>query len=298
MKPKMPSVEQSHPLFGPFAITVGPVVDQIIDRSQSDRHAFFDFGKVDEALEGGELSQVDYGRLQVLDYLQGCHLGSLLILLRTRKWVVASYQSYEAEDLLSWANNTRALIESTSDFFSDFYNLSVSTAKERRTLQSFLNGRDDKGLNLTELQEPLAHFFHGRKLTKSEKIELPKFHEAKQTWEYVKDLERHHMPGLYALYSELSEISHPSKHSLWKLTTLEESGEWRLNGEGEARSITEIISRYPDIFDRLLYYSFLPSLVMLRVLVKFKLFTKHPELRKFDFSAYPQWNEIEKLLRT
>lgn len=292
----MPEIEESTRLFGPFAKVVGPVVTAVLARSANDKHVFLNFKKVQEGFESRDISKLEYNKLVVLDFLQGCHLGSHLILLRSKKWIQASYLSYCASDLLSWANNTRALIESTADFFSDFYNLSVSVADAKDTMLSFLNGRDDVFVNLGELEKPLEHFFHARKLSKTEREELPDSHRAKQTWEYVKDLERHNMPGLYDLYSELSEISHPSKHSLWNMTILEETAEWKINITGEGDAIREIVDRHSDIFRRFLYYSFLPSLVMLRILVKFKLFSKHPELRRFDFSPYPQWTEIERIL--
>jgi hypothetical protein len=259
---------------------------------------FIDKQLLEEGIAQGDFSIEQANQIIILDFLQGCHLAALLTLLRSRKWVAAASWSYKAQDLLSWANSTRALIESTADFFTDLINLSISVADNNQKFLEFMRGRGDAIISLKELEGPLEHFFHARKLSKTERSEFPEVHQARQTWQYVRDLERHGLEGIYDLYSQLSEISHPSKQSLWDLTTSDdEEGEWSLNNQGEGSKIEAIISDNQEIFNVIIGHAFIPGLLMLRVLVKFKLFSKHPELKKFDFSFLPFWSQIERALK-
>ncbi|MHA7818112.1 MAG: hypothetical protein ACX930_00520 [Erythrobacter sp.] len=285
-------------VFGESCHVFGPPVHAVLERAPRDRHIFIDKEVLLAGMENGDFSIQQTNHLIISDFLQGCHLAALLTLLRSRKWFAASMRSYQAEDLLSWSNNTRALIESTADFFTDLSELAASVADHKDGFLTFLRGRDDAVISITELEDRLEHFFHARKLSKVERRENPEVHQARQTWEYVRDLERHSLDGLYELYSQLSEISHPSKQSLWDLTSLDEgSGEWTLNNRGEKASIDRIISQHRHIFRGITGHSFTPGLLMLRILVKFDLFSKHPELKKFDFSYLPYWRKIEHTLK-
>ena len=224
-------------------------------------------------------------------------MSAILSMIRNIRWINSCWNEYESENILAWANNMRAFIESIADSHFDMFLLSFALAENKNSFLAALNGlASDRIFNIEKIEEKIIHFFQARKLSPTEKLILPKEYNAKQTWDYIKSLEKSGLPGLYNLYSKLSEIAHPSAHSINPFFRKDEEGRWVVTNSQDKFLMKEIISNNSDIFERILAYAFLSNFYMLRVLVKFRIFPLHPELKKFDFSPFPQWNELKRLI--
>lgn len=293
----MRDFSSSKPLFGGYATLFGPVASAVVNRSLPMRYHFIDNDHFMSLVREKVLGPEDINEHVIRELLYNCHMSAILGMIRNARWIDACWREYEAQNLLAWANNMRALIESVADSYFDTFHLAFSIAENKRSFLSALGGLSGDNLyNVEEFEAKIIHFFQGRKLTKAEKATLPEAHEAKPTWKYVKTLESSDLAGLYDLYSRLSEISHPSSHSLNPLYREDDDGGWMIVEDQDLSIIQPIVTGSHHIFGRLLAYAFIPNFYLLRVLAKFKIFPLHPELKKFDFSPYPKWQELKALI--
>jgi hypothetical protein len=273
------------------------VVSDVVRRTQTMGYHFMDNEHFEHFIHEKVLRPENINEIVVRELLYNCHMSAILSMMRNSRWIEACWREFEAQNLLAWANNTRALIESVADSYLDTFTLAFSIVENKNTFLSALNGFAHDGLyNVETFEEKIVHFFQARKLTKQEKSSLPKAYEARPTWEYVKTLEASDLPGLYDLYSRLSEISHPSSHSLSPLFRQNSEGGWMIVSDQDRDMIRDIVSNNDNIFGRLIAYAFIPNFYLLRALAKFKIFPLQPELKKFDLSPYPKWPEFRDLL--
>lgn len=293
----MRDFSSSKPLFGAYATLIGPVATAVVNRSLPMRYHFIDNDHFMSLVQEKVLGPEDINEHIVRELLYNCHMSAILGMIRNARWVDACWREYEAQNLLAWANNMRAFIESVADSYFDTFQLAFWIAENKNHFLSALSGlADEKLFNVEMFEEKIVHFFQGRKLTKAQRAELPETYEAKPTWKYVKTLEESDLSGLYDLYSSLSEISHPSSHSLNPLYRQHDEGGWIIVDDQDLGIIQSILSSNKHIFGRILAYAFISNLYLLRVLAKFKIFPLHPELKKFDFSPYPKWQELKALI--
>jgi hypothetical protein len=293
----MRDFSSSKPLFGGYAALFGPIASAVVNRSLPMRYHFIDNDHFISLVRDKVLCPEDINEHVVRELLYNCHMSAILGMIRNGRWIDACWREYEAQNLLAWANNMRALIESVADSYFDTFHLAFSIAENKNSFLSALGGFAGDGLyNVEAFEEKIVHFFQGRKLTKPERAALPEAHEAKPTWQYVKTLEASDLAGLYALYSRLSEISHPSSHSLNPLYREDDTGGWMVVEDQDLNIIQSIVAENDRIFGRVLAYAFIPNFYLLRVLAKFKIFPLHPELKKFDFAPYPKWQELKDLI--
>ncbi len=293
----MRDFSSSAALFGGYASLIGPVAAAVVNRSLPFRYHFIDNDHFVSLVEEKILGPEDINEHIIRELLYNSHMSSILSMIRNGRWIDACWREYEARNLLAWANNMRALIESVADSYFDTFQLAFWIAENKDNFSTALSGlAGGQLLNVEKFEEKIVHFFQGRKLTKAEKAEFPEPYEAKPTWKYVKTLEQSDLPGLYELYSRLSEISHPSSHSLEPLYRQHEAGGWMVVNDQDLSIIKPILNSNKDIIGRLVAYAFIPNFYLLRVLAKFKIFPLHPELKKFDFSPYPKWHELKSLI--
>ena len=293
----MQDFSYSKPLFGGYAPLFGATASAVVNRSLPMRYHFIDNDHFMSLVQDKVLCIEDINEHIVRELLYNCHMSAILGMIRNARWIDACWREYEARNLLAWANNMRALIESVADSYTDTFLLAFSIAENKNSFLSALGGfSGDRLYSVEALENKIVHFFQGRKLTKLERAVLPNTHEAKQAREYLETLEASGLGGVKALYSRLSEISHPTSHSLKPLYRKDDAGGWAVVEDQDMEIIQSIVSDNDPIFSRLLAYAFIPNFYLLRVLAKFKIFPLHPELKKFDFSPYPKWEELKGLI--
>ncbi len=84
-------------------------------------------------------------------------------------------------------------------------------ATEFNLINTALKGDSPKVLLSKRIEDELIHYMFARKLSKSEKEQTPPSHDAKHVRNYMESINDN---AVIELYSELCEVSHPSKVSL------------------------------------------------------------------------------------
>ncbi|WP_140419403.1 hypothetical protein [Sphingobium sp. Z007] len=289
-------ISESTPLFGGYAREFGPVVETVLERSSNFQHYFTSEESFGAILADGSAT-ANANRICALEMLQNSHLAALLCLSRSKQWLLACWNSYQRGDLLAWCNDLRSLIESTADFYSDLNLLAISLAESAPQIRGALAGECATLLTFSEFEDKITHFMHARKLNGVERAQLSNVFEAKKTFEYVKDLERFGLEGVYSFYSELSQFAHPAANSLHHFYKQAPDGGWMVVNTGGSGTINALAEKYRGIINRFSAYAFMPGLLLIRVLVPFHIFPKHPELKKFPFELNPSWPRIQKALK-
>jgi len=283
-------ISETRGLFGPPAGLYGPVVAAVIARGAPVEYRFFSNESVREAAEKGDLGAVEWNAIAVTEVLLRAHLAANTSIIRSARWFEATWREHEAANLLGWAACCRSLLEAIGDTIDGLLDISLTLADTMPTLMKGLSSFDEGLLNLKEIEDKLIHFSHGRRVERAERTTVPSTHIARQTVDYIRLLEA--AGGPTKLYAELCEIGHPARQSLsW--THIEVDGGFRVDADRDSQAIAEIVARHRDELQLLPSLAFNPSLFVLRVLIKFGLFPRIPELRKFSFQGAKGWGKIE-----
>jgi hypothetical protein len=232
------------------------------------------------------------------ELLVSAHLAATTSIIRAIRWFEATWREYEAGNLLGWAACLRSLMESTGDALHSLRSVAGTIADQKLLFQSALNDSLDGLFCSKELEDVLIHFSHARKLSKSEKADAPETHSARQTVEYIDMLEKAGPSGATNLYSELCQLGHPAKASLSYFSCKGDDDGFKVGMRGDIVAIRDIILRYEPTLHQLPSLAFNPGLLILRVLVPFKMFPIHPELKRFEFQGSAAWRKIEPLLKS
>jgi hypothetical protein len=287
----------SVPLFGPPAKIYGSIVSGIVPRLCSYEYKYIDNESFKVAIDQKVIDEDGINLIVANELLASSHLAATTSLIRAIRWFEATWREYEAENLLGWAACCRSLMESTGDALHGLRSVASSIAEQKTPFQSALTGSLDGLFCFEELENMLIHFSHARKLSKAEKVDAPDSHRALQTINYIDMLEEAGPPGAKKLYSELCQLAHPSMMSLSYLNSRGDDGGFKVDSGRDKEMIRDVIHRYAPILHQLPSLAFNPGLIILRVLVPFKIFPIHPELRRFNFQEAAAWRKIEPLLK-
>jgi hypothetical protein len=150
------------------------------------------------------------------------------------------------------------------------------------------------------MEDELIGYSHARHVRKGEHV--PKSHVARPTIYYINLLEQEAgLSGLAELYRELCEVMHPGASSVLYqfLSELSACGHatYKSRPMADAFNIQRITAEWKDNIRALLHLGFDPALITLKVLHKFGLFPKLPELRKFDFTLQKLADDSMGLLK-
>jgi hypothetical protein len=150
-------------------------------------------------------------------------------------------------------------------------------------------------ITLSELEEVLIHYSHGRRLEKGEKA--PASHKAKSPSDYVKGLDSKTGQKFYKLYGELCQLTHPAAQGvLHMMPPINESEFFFEEGLGKEK-IELLLSKQQELIPDLVSFAFNPALLTLKVLNYIELNTCHTEyLKLISFDALPAWARCKKHL--
>jgi len=287
------NISGTRALFGPPAGLYGPVVAATIARVAPVQYRFWSNESVRDAAETGRIGAVELNAIVVHEVLLSAHLAATTSIIRSARWFEATWREHEAGNLLGWAACCRSLLEAVGDTIDGLLDVGLTLSEAMPTLMKGLSGFDGGLLNLKEIEDKLIHFSHGRKVGRAERATVPGTHVARQTAEYIALLETAGGPA--KLYAELCQIGHPARGSLsWTYVDVE--GGFRVDADRDGPAIAEIVARHRDELHLLPSLAFNPGLFVLRVLVKFGLFPRIPELRDFSFQGARGWDRIKAIL--
>lgn len=286
-------ISATQDLFGPPAGLYGPVVAATIARVAPVQYRFWSNESIQEAAEAGRIGLIELNAVTVTEVLLSAHLAATTSIIRSARWFEATWREHEAGNLLGWAACCRSLLEAIGDTIDGLLSAGLTLAETMPSLMKGLSGFDEGLFNLEEIEDKLIHFSHGRKVGRTERATVPGTHVARQTAEYIALLETAGGPA--KLYAELCQIGHPARGSLsWMYVNVE--GGFRVEADRDASAIAEIVARHRDELHLLPSLAFNPGLFVLRVLVKFGLFPRIPELRDFSFQGAKGWAKIKAVL--
>jgi hypothetical protein len=289
-------ISHTTPLFGPAAEHYGPIVRTAISRLRNVPYRFYDNDEVLKAVKEGTIGAPEVNAIAVGELLISAHLAAVTSIIRASRWMEATWREYEAENLLGWAGCCRSLLEAVGDTAHSLGRIAIGIAEQIPLLRKAMNGLDDFLVVAEEIEIALLHFSHARKLTKGERASEHPSHAARQTFEYIDALGKAGLSDASPFYAELCQIGHPARASLsWLYEPIE--GGFLIDECRDKREIDRTVGRYSRTLHDLPSVAFNPGLLILRVLVKFRMFPAVPELRRFDFAGAKAWTNIEPMLR-
>lgn len=286
-------ISDTRPLFGRPAELYGPVVAAVISGSSAVNYRFWTNESVASAAEAREIGPAELNAISVFEVLMSAHLAASSSIVRSARWFEATWREHQAGNLLGWAACCRSLLEAVGDTIDGLLSVGLTLADGLPMFMQGLVGFDEGLFNLADLEDKLIHFSHARKVGKVERGAVPPSHVARQTADYIRLLEAAGGPA--SLYAELCQIGHPARGSLsWMYSQVD--GGFRLDPDRDAQAIAEIVDRHRDELHLLPSLAFNPGLFIHRVLVKFGLFPRLPELRGFGFQGARGWQAIKSRL--
>jgi hypothetical protein len=248
----------------------------------------------------------DFQRIYWEEILQRAHWASITSIVRNQKWLNAIELSIQNNNFLSFTSTLRSLIESSGDNLLSLDNVALTLAENSKNISTALSGKvEDKKLIVNkELEEKLIHFSFGRKVSKEEKEangNLPKSHNAKPAFEYIKKLDFGEDKGpLSKLYTELCQYTHPaaqSTHFLFDYKVENNIHNFNYSEKTDAEHIGNLLIEYKNEIIDTLQYGFNPSLMILKVLNRFefkKVHTKKAD--EINLKNIKMWEKIETLI--
>ncbi|KTC58844.1 hypothetical protein [Pseudomonas savastanoi] len=228
-----------------------------------------------------------------MEMLGRAHLAAATSIIRASRWSSGMTTCYAAGLFLPFCACFRALIESTADTYDALSSVAINLSECRADVNNVLKLAATKSLIAGELEEKLIHFSHARKLPT--KNASPKSHNAKQAANYVNTLEKAGLAGLYELYSELCQYTHPAAHSVASslLPTSEDS--FNLTTVCDSLQIELMIEKNKPLLLPLLMYAFNPGALILKVLLHFDAPQFHASgIRRVDLSGISGWISCAK----
>jgi hypothetical protein len=283
-------------LFGPAAAVYESIVDSIIATAQNVEYRFLDNEPVLHAVDEGKIGAREINQIVADELLSSAHLAAVSSVIRAQRWFDATSREYKSDNFVGWAACCRGLLEAIGDTAHSLGRTAHNLALNIRLFRSALAGLEDGIIRPQELEDDLIHFSHARKLSKHERSTEPPAHNALHTVTYIEHLGKTGIQGAGSLYSELCQVGHPARGSLSYLYAPNSDGAFHIDAARDGRAIREVIERYRPVFRDLPSVAFNPGLLILRVLVKFKRFPVHQELKRFDYQGAKAWKVIEPLL--
>jgi hypothetical protein len=272
-----------------------PLLEEIMPRLMRHRYSFMSDDWFREQVNAGKLSLAQMNAVIAGDLLEKAHLVAATSLIRIVRWADAICLMYDAENFPGFAGALRGLIENGGDSVDGLLNIAPALATHHRRLNEMLGGRMSSELgDCSALEQMLDHYIHagwaGRKSD-------PVF-AAKPNADYIRVIEKV-VPSALSLYHRLCAIVHPSNESIRWLFDFDELGDRRIAlTMDDAAKIKTICEEFPSAIGETFAITCNCAVLTLRVLHKFPLHPKLPELKKLDWSAVKLGREVEQLLRS
>lgn len=272
-----------------------PLLEKVIPRVVTHRYTFISDDWFREQVDGGKLSPADMNAVVAVDILEKAHLAAATSLIRISRWADAVCLMYDARNFPGYASALRGLIENGGDSVDGLLNIPAALATHHHRLTEMLDGRMATELaDCSALEQILDHYIHaGWAGKKSDPVRA-----AKANAEYVALIEKV-VPSAVSLYHRLCAIVHPSNHSIGWLFNVDELGDRRVAlTVDDSAKIEAINAEYPSAIGQTFSLTCNCALLTLRVLHRFPLHPKIPELKKVDWSPIRVGRDVEKLLRS
>lgn len=229
------------------------------------------------------------------EILDRVHFSSATSIIRTVNWINAIDAAYESDNFLSFLSSVRSLTEFSGDAVHSLNQVPLTLAKNNSNIRKMLNGKAKAIFASKELEDALIHYTHARKLKPHDaSVEA---HRAKQTYEYVKELEPY-APKIYEMYTELCAYAHPAAQSVGAHMSPLTEDEWVLIVDPGHELISAFISNWRS------QYAELPMIATNQAICSLKILSLLDEKRygtdlisRLNLSGIPLWNKCKSHIR-
>ncbi|OHV85441.1 hypothetical protein [Ensifer sp. LCM 4579] len=272
-----------------------PLLEEIIPRLMRHRYTFISDDWYREQVNAGKLSPAEINAVVAVDLLEKAHLAAATSLIRIVRWADAICLMYDAKNFPGFAGALRGLIENGGDSVDGLLNIPTALATHHRRLNDMLAGRMSSELaDCSALEQMLDHYIHAGWPGRRGDPVLA----AKPNADYIAVIGKV-VPSALSLYHRLCAIIHPSNQSIRWLFDFDELGDRRIALTiDDATKIEAICREFPSAIEQTFGMTCNCAVLTLRVLHKFPLHPKIPEIKKLDWSAVKAGRDVGQLLRS
>lgn len=232
------------------------------------------------------------------EMLARAHLTAATSILRNRQWVSAVIAAATDKNLLAFAAALRGLIESSADSATALGRIPLALARDNEQIMRALSGGlASRFLAAQELEDLLIHFAYARNLkdlTKDERDDIPKSHQAMSVRDYIDVLKNGQVHNIIKCYSTVCDLTHPGASSVWMWLHDVNGLEIDLKAGQDDSIISYFLNEYRKTIFELVVVAFNPAIVTLKLLNYFPLVKFYtPSLDQWDLSDLKMWQKCQ-----
>ena len=276
-------------VLNPEGVRFVELIDDLgLERLQT-RYTFMDDGEFKDLL----LRDLGEGmRIYWYEILQRSHLTAVTAILRSRRWLSGVVQARTGNNLLVFASAFRGLMESAADASTALIGTPLTLAHLHPSIDEALRGSATNVTITSEVEDELIHYAHARRLTASERSNLPRSHEARQTREYLQIFGDQNADLVRQCYGDLCELTHPaaSTVAMWLALDDQNGLEFSLLPHQDEAFIAGLLRDYSAVPLELLMFAFNGPVTTLNILNYFPVEDFHtPKLLNWNLDGIPAW---------
>lgn len=206
------------------------------------------------------------------------HIAAITTIIRNEKWIDGIVLGIDNSNYYVFSSSLRGLTEAAADSVYTLQLVPLTIAQNYYMMQEALHEKIDNVIVCSEeLESALIHFTHAMK--QSKKANVPYYHKAKTSKEYLSELNIDGSGDVNNLYDELCQVTHPAERTVAMFTHLIEGTEdkYTIRTNLDLLLIKELINKHSRAFSVIFEMSFNSALLTLRVLNMFndkRIYTK------------------------
>jgi hypothetical protein len=273
------------------------IIDSVLPVAQRHSYVFIPDDAYKAWRDSPDFSLSLDNRIVASELLDRAHLAAVTSLIRTRRWVSALCDGFEAENYFAWAGATRALMESAGDIWAGLNNTALSIAKNYGVIRTCLAGKAATTKYLfPDIERDIDHFVLAKWMRRTkDDNKIMEVMRAKDNVQYVRNLEPA-LPNIESLYHRLCGIVHPAAGSIHWTYGQADSGLLQIR-PNDRDAIDAILRDWPDAIPKTVMLSCNPTLLILRVLHKFDMHPRLEALKSVTWHQMAGWGQFEAALR-
>jgi hypothetical protein len=277
-------------IFGTNNALLYPYIQVILEEGLGNKYFFMSNKEYQRLLIN---TPKNANRIYWIETLNRIQYGSIVNLLRSKKWIDALCSSVETNNLLSFCSSLRGLIEFAADSHYTFAAVPHHLAEEFQFIQSVFKSEKLELIQSKALEDALIHFsFAGSHRSKAENSKVYNAKQIRQYIEYSDDKNG----SLYKFYKYLSGFVHPSTESIVSYLSFKnhQEGEYVKVQDSDEMKIKSIIEENKLILDSILCLSVYPSLFNLKMIAEFEIEQfKMKSILGLNYKQFKMWRDIK-----
>ncbi|KMP20388.1 hypothetical protein TU49_10985 [Bacillus cereus] len=226
-----------------------------------------------------------------MEMLLRSHWAASTSLFRNQRWIEGVYAGIKMNNYMLFSSCLRSLLESAGDTNDIIPQCAVAFADHYKDIYISLEGKAPHLFLSEELENKLIHYAYAKKQSNAQGV--PASHVNQTAREYLNKISNtRELKRFHSCYSELCEVTHPAKASVFAFID-EDNKTLKLNNNKDADLIKEFCGKYSLELSYLYYLAVNPSLVLLKTLNCFSLeFVCTEIIDTMNLDSIPTWKSI------